>query len=205
MQIPFQCIRNTVHQSPVQPLLDRKRRLVLSRWGRVIALCVGSSLPCLLLLEKPLGKPYKSLACLGRRTQHNLLDNLKVFCRNILVSHFGRGIYYCKIHSAFASLVDEYGMHCLADIVVAPERERQVADTAADMHIGQINMYPFHGTQEIPSVCIMFRHTRRNRQDIRVKYYVACRHSRLFRQQTVCTPRYFYAALIVSSLSLLVK
>ena len=43
-------------------------------------------------------------------------------------------------------------MHGLADVVVASERERQVADTTADVSSWEVLTYPLGGTDEVNSI-----------------------------------------------------
>ena len=46
-------------------------------------------------------------------------------------------------------------MHGLTDVVVATEREREVADTSADMRPWQVLLNPLGSTDEVGSISVV--------------------------------------------------
>ena len=96
-------------------------------------------------------------------------------------------------------------MHGLADIVIAPEGEREVADTPADMGTSEMLVYPFRGADEVSSIGIMLFHARGHSQHIRVEDDVLWQHAHLFCQKPVGPLGYLYPALIGSGLSLFIE
>ena len=60
-------------------------------------------------------------------------------------------------------------MHSLADVVVATERERQVAHATTDMGTRQVLAYPCCRTDEVGSIAVVLLHTCSNSQYIWIK------------------------------------
>ena len=102
-------------------------------------------------------------------------------------------------------MIEEYGVHGLTYVVVATERERQVADTAAHVGSGQMLPNPAGGTYEVQCVCVMLLHTRCYRQYVGVEDNVDRIHANLLSKKPVCTLRYLYTALVAGGLSLFVE
>ena len=96
-------------------------------------------------------------------------------------------------------------MHRLTDVVVASEREGQVADTARHMRSWQVLANPFGGTDEVQSVVVVLLHTCGNSQHVGVEDDVQRIEAHLIHQQTVGTFTDFYLAFKRGGLSLLVK
>ena len=102
-------------------------------------------------------------------------------------------------------MVEEHGMHRLADIIVSPERERQVAHPAAHMRPGQMSANPLRRTDKIHRITIVFRHAGGNSQHVRVKYYVMGIEAHTFRQQAISAGTDFHFPLVSVCLSAFVK
>ena len=102
-------------------------------------------------------------------------------------------------------MIQEYCVHCLADIVVSAERETKVAHTSAHVCSRQIVVYPFCGTDKVESISIVLLHTCGNGQHIWVEDYVEWVHFHLFCQYLIRTLSYLYASLVGCGLSLFVK
>ena len=96
-------------------------------------------------------------------------------------------------------------MHCLAYVVVAAEREREVAHTAADMCAGQVRANPLRSTNEVERIVVVFAHAGGNGKHVRVEDDVERIHAHLLREQTICALGYLDASLVCGSLSLLVE
>ena len=102
-------------------------------------------------------------------------------------------------------MVQEHGIHGLAYIVVASERKRQVAYTAAYMHMRQVLANPFYRTYEIQGITVVLRHTGSYRKDVGVENNILGRESGLFGKEFVCPAAYLYFTLIGNGLSYLVE
>ena len=66
-------------------------------------------------------------------------------------------------------MIEEYSMHRLTDIVVAPEGETEVGYTTTDMCAREVLTYPFCSPDEVGSIGIMLLHTRCDGKDIWVE------------------------------------
>ena len=60
-------------------------------------------------------------------------------------------------------------MHRFAQVVVAAEREAEVADTTADVGTRQMFFYPLCGTNEIERIAVVFRHSCGDGQNVGVE------------------------------------
>ena len=96
-------------------------------------------------------------------------------------------------------------MHGFAYVVVATEREREIAHPAADMSPRQIPANPLHSPDEINGIVVMLLNSCRNGKDIGVEYYVERIHPHLFGEQFVSPSGYFYPPFKTCRLSFLVE
>ena len=96
-------------------------------------------------------------------------------------------------------------MHGLAQVVVATEGERQVADAAADVGTGQMRAYPARGTYEVERIAVVLLHARTDGQYVGVEDDVLWSHAHLLGQQPVGARGYLNATLVGGGLSLLVE
>ena len=102
-------------------------------------------------------------------------------------------------------MIQEYGMHGLTNVVVATERERQVAHSSTDMSSRQILAYPSGSLNEINRIVIMFFDTRSHGQYIRVENNIFRCKSYLIYQNTICPFAYLNLTTVRIGLSLLIK
>ena len=96
-------------------------------------------------------------------------------------------------------------MHCLADIVVATEREREVADATTDMCTRQILMNPCSRPDEVGSIGIMFLHTCGHCQHVRIEDDILRLHTYPFCQELIGSLSNLNTTFIGGSLSLFVE
>ena len=137
--------------------------------------------------------------------QYHILNNLKLFCRNISVSNFGRRIYNSEIHSLFYGVIEEYRVHCLANVVVSAERETKVTNTSAHVSSRQVFPYPGRSADKIEGIGIVLLHTCCNSQYVGVEDYVVGIHAHTFCKNLVGTLCYLYSAFVGSCLTNLVE
>ena len=96
-------------------------------------------------------------------------------------------------------------MDGLADISVATEGKREVADTAAHMGTWQVLVNPPCGPDELHGIVVVLLHTRGDGKHIGVKDDVERIHAQSLHEQLVGALRYLDAPLVGSGLSLLVE
>src|SRR5215470_6008544 len=81
----------------------------------------------------------------------------------------------------------EYGMHRLADRLVATERERKVRDAAGDMHAWQFAANRARSLKKGDGIVIMFFDSGRNREDVGIEDDVLRRKADVVDQDLVGT------------------
>ena len=102
-------------------------------------------------------------------------------------------------------MIQEYGMHSLTNVVVATERERQVAHPSTDMSPRQILTYPSGSLNEIDRIIIMLFNTRSYGQHIRVENDIFRSKPYLIYQNAICPFAHLNLATVRIGLPLLVK
>ena len=116
-------VDDAVHQRVRQPLLDR-RRCATSRSNSFF---FAAALHALGELHQPLGG-------VGPAVEQDVLDELEQVLRDVLVDGELAGVDDAHVQAGVDGVVEERRVHRLAHHVVAAEREREVADAAADLH-----------------------------------------------------------------------
>ena len=111
----------------------------------------------------------KRLGGIGMAAQNHVFDGGAQFGRHIVVRQDAAGIHNCHIHAARNGMVEKHRVHGLAHIVVASERKRQVAHTAANLCSRQILLNPLHCKQEVKSIAFMLLDACGNGEYIRVE------------------------------------
>ena len=69
-------------------------------------------------------------------------------------------------------MVEEHGVHSLAQIIVATEGKGEVAHTTTHMSSRQVGAYPLRSADEVDSIAIMCLDTCSYGQDIGVEDYI---------------------------------
>ena len=155
---------------------------------------------------RQLGSQFNEpLSGIGTAVQDDVLDNLQLVGGYIVVSNFRGGIDDAEVHTLLDGVVEEDGMHGLADVVVAAERERQVTDTAADVGAGQVLVYPTGSADEVGSIAVVLLHTRSNGQYIGVEDNIERIHANALGQNPICTLGNLNTTLIARGLTLFVE
>ena len=102
-------------------------------------------------------------------------------------------------------MVEEYGVHGFAQVVVATEGKGEVAHTTAHVCSRQVGAYPLRSTDEIDGVAVVGLYTRSHSQDIGIKNNVLGRHTYHIDQQMISTLTDSDATFIRVGLSLFIK
>ena len=87
----------------------------------------------------------------------------------IFIEYGRRRVHDPHVHAFVNRMIQEYGMHGLPHIIISTEREGKIADTAAHLRPRQVLLDPFHGTDKVKSVPVMFFHTGSDSQHIRIE------------------------------------
>ena len=130
---------------------------------------------------------------------------LELVGRDVRVSHLRRRVHDAEVHSRFGGVVKEHGVHGLAYIVVATEREAQVAHAAAHVRALEVLANPSRGADKLQGIAVVLFNACGYRQDVGVEDYVERVHAHIFRQQLVGAAGYLHPPLIGRGLSLLVE
>ena len=161
----------------------------------------GSSL-CRISLRLDFGSQFDEIiGSTLSSVQYHILDEFELFFRYFIIIHSCLGIYDTKVHTHLLGMMQEYTMNRFADIRIAAEREREVADSTTDMCSRQILMNPLGGTDEFHGIIIMLLHTRSDGKHIRVEDDIERIHPQFIYQEVIGTPGNLDTSLIGSGLS----
>ncbi len=114
-------VDDAVHQRVRQP---RRHRLIAP--GVIVRPLRARALDAVGELDQPLGR-------VGTAVEQHVLDVREQLLGDVLVDGELAGVDDAHVHARLDRVIQEGGVHRLADDVVAAERERQVADAAADV------------------------------------------------------------------------
>ena len=137
--------------------------------------------------------------------EHHVLKESEQIFRNVFISHLGRRIDDGKVHACTDGMIEENGVHRLADVIVATEGEREVRDATADVRPRQVLANPAGGPDEVEGIAVVLLHARCNGQDVGVEDNVMGIHAHLFRQQAISPLGNLDAALVGRGLPLFIE
>ena len=121
--VGFDEIDDAVHERVREALLHGARRATPGRSPRFLP----APFTRLRELDEPLGRVRAAV-------EDHVLDVLEQLGRDVLVHDELAGVDDAHVHAGLDGVVEKGRVHRLAHDVVAAERERQVADAAADLH-----------------------------------------------------------------------
>ena len=110
---------------------------------------------------------------------------LEQVLRDVLVDDELAGVDDAHVHAGLDGVVQERRVNRLAHHVVAAEREREVADAAADLHARAGRLDDPRRLDEVDRVVVVLLEAGRDRQDVRIEDDVGRIEAGLFRQQLV--------------------
>ena len=84
---------------------------------------------------QPLAEVDEALGGVGAAIEQHVLDELAELGLDLLVDLEHAGVDDAHVHAGLDGVVEERGVHRLADVVVAAEAERDVGDAAADLGV----------------------------------------------------------------------
>ena len=102
-------------------------------------------------------------------------------------------------------MIEKNGMHRFTDVIIAPERERQVAHPTTDMRPRKVLLNPSRCTNEIDGIVIVFLDARCHRKDIRVEDDVMRIEAHLFGKDAIGTTTNLNLPFVSIGLPLLIE
>ena len=186
-------INNALHERVREAFLDRAfAPFVLDDFG-------------LALLFHRLGELDEPLGGVGFAIEENIFDQLQKFLRDFLIDREHSGVDDAHVEAGFDGVIQERAVHGLAHGVVAAERERDVADAAADFRVRQVFLDPLGGADEIHGVIRVFLHARADGEDVGIENDVLRREADFLDEQIVGALADFRAALEGIGLTLFIE
>ena len=131
-------------------------------------------------LEQTLGR-------IGTATKQRILYGLPHIGWNLVIRNHRGGVYNRHIHTFGYGMVKKHRVHGLAQIVVAPEGERQIADSSTHFCSWQMPLYPTYGFYKVERIAVVAVDACRHSQHVRVKDYVFSRETHFLRKQFIRT------------------
>ena len=113
-------------------------------------------------LDQPLGR-------VGPAVEDDVLDVLEQILRDVLVDDQLAGVDDAHVEAGLDGVIEKRRMNRLADDVVAAERERQVADAAADLHARAGRLDDARRLDEVDRVGVVLLEAGRDREDVRIE------------------------------------
>ena len=159
----------------------------------------------LLLLVHVLGKSDEFVGSLGTASKDNVLEQGAERRVYIIILHGGSRIHDAHIQTGTDGMIEEHGVHRLAQVIVSPERERKVADAAADMGARKVRLYPTHRTDEVKPVGVVLLYPGGDGQHVRVEDNILLVEVQPFPQEAVRAVADLYLAFVAVRLPLLIE
>src|SRR6185503_8311973 len=135
-----------------------------------------------LVARRDLQQPLRGV---GPAIQDHVLDALAQLRVDVFVDRQLPGVDDAHRQAGLDGVIQEYRVHRLAHRVVAAERERDVADAAADVRVRTTALDRGRRLDEIVRVVVVLLDAGGDREDIRIEDDVFRRKARLLGQQLV--------------------
>ena len=142
---------------------------------------------------------------MGASVQHHVFQHVELCFGNVAIGDLRCWVHDAEVHSCTNSMIEEHGMHGLANVVVAPEGERQVAHAAAHVGTRQVLANPGRSPYEVLGVGVVFFHSRCNRKNVRVEDDVLRPHADLLGEDAIAAGGDCDASFVAGGLSLFVE
>ena len=183
VQRPFAALPGglgVLHHVGVQPVHQRIAQSLRQRQSAPLLLVavLPRSLPLVFLrqLQQPLARARVAI-------EDHVLHRVAQPLGDVLVHAQLAGVDDPEVHAPGDSVIQEHRVHRLAHRIVAAERERQVADSAAGMHAGQPLAHPAGGLDESAAIVVVLLDTRGDGENVQVEDDVFRRKTGLFHEQ----------------------
>ena len=151
------------------------------------------------------GDLYQPLGGIAVAVEKYILYRRAQILRNVIIGRYRAGIDNSHIHPSRHSVVEKYRVNGGAHIIVASEREREIAESAAHLGVRQIGLNPRQSVEEINSVAVVLGNAGSHSEYIGVENYIGSREMHFFYKKRIGTGADVDFALESNRLSLLVK
>src|SRR5207244_10882790 len=105
----------------------------------------------------------------GTSIEDEVLDALEQIFRDVLVDDQLSGVDDTRVEAGANRVIEECRMDRFADDVVAAERERQIADAAADLHAGASRLDDAGRFDEVDRVLVVLFESGSDREDVGIE------------------------------------
>ena len=191
-------VRDALDQRVGKPLL---RRAVPPRF----LLLGGLGLVAGLLRLDGLGGFHQPLGGVLAAVEQHVLHPLQQVLGDVLVHRQHARVDDAHVHAGADRVVEERGVHRLADGGVAAEGKRDVRHPAADVGPGQVGANPARGLDEIDRVVVVLLDAGGDREDVGIEDDVLGGEADLFGQDAIGAGADFDPALVAGGLAFLVE
>ena len=150
-------------------------------------------------------KSDETLGGIRTAVEDHVFDQAEKVLGDILIDAELSCIHDTHVETSADGMIEENGMHRFANVVVATERKRNVADAAAHAGVGEIRFDPPRGFNKSDRVFVMLLNACGDRKNIRVKNDILWRESDLVNKSAVGALTNFGFSFERVGLTLLVK
>ena len=202
VEVFLQVVSDALDQGILQALLHA----ALAPRGTGCVLCHG--VVCLALLSLGLhllSHGYQPLGGIWTAVEDDVLNMLQQVGRQVGIEYRRGRVDNTHVHALGDGVVEEDGMHRLAQVVVAAEGEGEVAHAAADVGTRQVLANPARGLNKVECVGVVLLHAGGYGQYVRVKNDVMGVKVKLLCKQLIGSLTDAYLSLVSVGLSLLIK
>ena len=109
------------------------------------------------------------------------------------------------VHAGLDGVIQKYGVHRLANALIAAEREGQIGDTTADQGAGTGTLDLTDGFEVVTGVVVMFLEARGDRENVRIEDDVLRRDLGHLGKQAIGALAYAHLSFYCVGLSLLIE
>ena len=112
---------------------------------------------------------YEAFGGVGAAVEEDVFDEDFQRGVDLFVELEHAGIDDAHVHAGADGVVEEGGVHGLADLVVAAEAEGDVGDAAGDLGVGEVGLDPAGGFDEVDGVVVVLLHAGGDGEDVGVE------------------------------------
>ncbi len=146
--------------------------------GQILRLLLFLALEGFRGIDKPLGGIIAAI-------EDHVLDQLAEIGRDVVVQRQLTGIHDRHIHAGADGVIEEHRVHRLAHRIIAPERERDVAQPAGHHRVREVGLDPRRRPDEILCIVIVLLDPRRHGENVGIEDDVFRPEPGLVHQQIV--------------------
>ena len=111
----------------------------------------------------------QALGRVGAAVEQHVFDERLQLGLDLFVDLEHAGVDDAHVHAGGDGVIEERGVHGLADFVVAAKAEGDVGDAAANLGVGQVGLDPARGVDEVDGVVVVLLHAGGHGEDVGVE------------------------------------